>query len=156
MDKLHFSQSTNTLSEISEELDHQIKMKISLYMEESQREALDAMASDDFLPSNIFRAQLEQKLNQKYTHAVSSTGKKVTHTLLSFVRKNTVDADCQTISYEEFENQFNDKLTQLENKLASKSNERDIVEKDINRMKHMLEALSLERSQVTQDLDHLE
>lgn len=104
MDKLQFSQSTNTLSEISEELDHQIKMKISMYMEENQREALDAMGhTDTFLPSNIFKNQLEQKLQQKYNLAVSSTGKKVTHTLLSFFHKKTADADCQTISFEEFE-----------------------------------------------------
>lgn len=63
---------------------------------------------------------------------------------------------CQTITYEEFEKQFNDKLLKLELSLKSKAEEKKIVERDIERMKSQLEALSLERSLANKDLEVIE
>jgi DNA polymerase II small subunit/DNA polymerase delta subunit B len=74
------------------------------------------------------------------------TTKKVTNTLLSFLRKPSKAVECQTITFEEFEKQFTDQIERLENNLKSKNEERKIIEKDIDRMKKSLEVLALERS----------
>lgn len=84
------------------------------------------------------------------------TTKKVTHTLLSFLRKPSRTTECQTITFEEFEKQFTDQIDRLENSLKSKNEERKIIERDIERMKNSLEVLALERSQRAQDLNLLE
>ncbi len=84
------------------------------------------------------------------------TTKKVTHTLLSFLKKPSKAAECQTMTFEEFEKQFTDQIDRLENSLKSKNEERKIIERDIERMKNSLEVLALERSQRAQDLNLLE
>ena len=84
------------------------------------------------------------------------TTKKVTNTLLSFLRKPSKAAECQTVTFEEFQKQFTDQIDRLEKSLLSKNEEKRIIEKDIERMKHSLEVLALERSQRSQDLNHLE
>ena len=84
------------------------------------------------------------------------TTKKVTQTLLSFLKKPSKAAECQTMTFEEFEKQFTDQIDRLENSLKSKNEERNIIERDIERMKNSLEVLALERSQRAQDLNLLE
>lgn len=74
-------------------------------MEENQQanvgtengEGVQVMAAD------VYKDQMEKKLNSQYHKAVGTTTKRVTKTLLKFFHRDKRDMDCQTISFEEFE-----------------------------------------------------
>ena len=86
-------------------------------------------------------------INSQYSKAVGATSKKIVSTLTNFYHRDYATVECQTLSFEEFEKQFNDKIDALESMLKNKTEERKIVEGDIKRMKNQLEIISLERAQ---------
>lgn len=60
------------------------------------------------------------------------------------------------MSFEEFEKQFTTKIDVLENIVKNKSDQRKIIENDIERMTNQLAYLSMERATKAKDLDLLE
>ena len=129
LSELNFSQSTRTLDEVSDDLEHFMKMKVQYFVEDSKREAQahEQGINDEPMPPLVYGKQMDQKLHKQYEHGVGMTTKRVTNTLLSFLRKPSKSTECQTITYEEFEKQFTDQIDMLENSLRSKNEEEKII-----------------------------
>ena len=82
-------------------------------------------------------------VNNRFEYGVGTTTKRVTHTLLNLWKREYNTVECQTISFEEFQAQFIDKIRELEQNLKSKTEERKIIEQDITRLRKQMEFLSL-------------
>lgn len=75
-------------------------------------------------------------MNKQYSKAVSKTTNKTAKTLIDFFHRDYSEASCQTMTFDEFEKQFTEKIDQLEDMLKNKTDQRKIIENDIERMKN--------------------
>lgn len=76
------------LDEVHEDFEHSIKMKVQYFMEDQLRdnqELEEGIAEP--MPPLVFGEKMDQTLEKQYEHGVGMTTKKVTNTLLSFLRK---------------------------------------------------------------------
>jgi DNA repair ATPase RecN len=89
LSELNFSQSTRTLDEVSEDLEHFMKMKVQYFVEDQKRETQthDEGLHDEPMPPLVYGKQMNHKLQRQYEHGLGMTTKRVTNTLLSFLRK---------------------------------------------------------------------
>lgn len=86
---------------------------------------------------------MNKTLNTKYEYGVGTTTKKVTRTLLGFWKKDREDQECQTLTFDDIVQNFQDQIESLEKSLKMKNDERKIIEADIARLKKQMEYMSL-------------